>query len=462
MKRIVTSLGIAALGAACVQSANAQGVGGDASKSWSVSVALRGFYDDNVNTANGGTNKVDTFGFEVTPSLGYQLPLDQTTLSLAYTYSYVYYDKRPLLSTDQADQTHTIAARLLHAFDERTTLSVGDSFVIGQEPDVLRAGNFTAAFQRISGNNLRNYGNITVNHQFTPKFGIEAGYANALSDYEEGFADVQAALAHPKPPQVALPVVSYDAAGHPLRVNGVSRSAALDRMEHTAHVDARWTLQSSTIALIGYSFGITKYIANEPTQIITPAGGNNPTNVLLYSWSRDSQAHYGYVGVEHSFRSDLSVSAKVGARLNDLVNSPLHESSITPYATASLRYNYARDCNLEAGISHDRSASDVLSSSASSITSDSESTTVYASVTHRILPELFGTLMGQYQNSAHIGGSLDGTSDQYYLMSASLEYRINRHVSANLSYHYDLLGETSLLGRGYDRNRIYVGATVTY
>src|SRR5438876_849706 len=104
MKRIVASIGMAALGAACVQSSKAQGVGGDASKPWSVSVALRGFYDDNVNTVSGGTNKFDTFGFEVSPSIGFALPMDQTTVSLAYTYAYVYYDKRPDPTSGHDDQ----------------------------------------------------------------------------------------------------------------------------------------------------------------------------------------------------------------------------------------------------------------------------------------------------------------------------------------------------------------------
>ncbi len=88
---------------------------------------------------------------------------------------------------------------------------------------------------------------------------------------------------------------------------------------------------------------------------------------------------------------------------------------------------------------------------------------VYASVTHKILPELFGTLMGQFQNSTWIGGALDDTNEQLYLFSANLEYRINRHISANLSYHFDHLdSDGTVLARSYDRNRVFLGATFTY
>ncbi len=451
MKRIVASLGVAALSAACIQSSNAQVSGGDPSKSWSVSVALRGFYDDNVNTASDDASKIETFGVEVSPTLAFSLPLDQTTFSLAYTYAFLYYENPPTAQNGHDDQTHTVAARMLHSFSERTTLSVSDSFVIGQEPDAIRAGPFITGFQYISGNNVRNFGNITVNHQITPKLGLELGYANALYDYEDNIGD------YPQPT-----VITQD--GYPVGVSSISRSAALDRLEHTAHVDARWTLQSTTIALIGYQFGLTKYTGDEPTQVITPPGGNYPTNnVLLYSDSRDSQAHTVYVGVEHNFRPDLFASARVGARFNELYNSPDEESSISPYATANLRYNYARDCNLEAGVYHDRNATDAFSSVGSSITSDTESTVVYASVTHKILPELFGTLMGQFQNSTWIGGALDDTNEQLYLFSANLEYRINRHISANLSYHFDHLdSDGTVLARSYDRNRVFLGATFTY
>src|ERR1043165_5955807 len=86
MKRIVASVGMAALGAACIQNSNAQSGGGDGSKPWTISASLRGFYDDNVNTAS--TGKIETVGAEVSPSFKFELPMDQTTLTFAYTYEY--------------------------------------------------------------------------------------------------------------------------------------------------------------------------------------------------------------------------------------------------------------------------------------------------------------------------------------------------------------------------------------
>src|SRR6185369_12905125 len=83
------------------------------------------------------------------------------------------------------DQTHSFALSLDHSFNERYQISVRDSFVIGQEPDLLRAGNSFSTFQRISGDNIRNYGSINFNAQVTRQLGLEIGYANSFYDYDD-------------------------------------------------------------------------------------------------------------------------------------------------------------------------------------------------------------------------------------------------------------------------------------
>jgi len=458
MKRIVASIGVAALGAACVQSSNAQG---DGSKPWTVSVALRGFYDDNVNTVKNG--KVDTFGVEISPTLAFGLRMDQTTASLVYTYAYKYYDHRPDTTTDHDDMTHTIAASLLHAFNERTTLSISDSFVIGQEPDVLRSGPAYPSFQRISGQNVRNFGNLTLNHQFTPKFGMEVGYANSIFDYEDdAFAVVSADKIIGIDPGPPLMFLTDPLGPYPVGVNPISRSGVLDRIEQTAHLDARWTIKPTTVGLIGYAFSLGHYTANQPIGVVNLVGTNIANNIVVNSDDRDSRSHSVYAGAEHTFLPGLHGSLRVGARFTDYFNSPAHESGTSPYVAASLHYDVSKDSSLQLGLSHDLSATDAFSTQqGGSITSDSEVTVVYASLTHRILPTLSGSLMGQFQNSTFRGGQFDSDSEQYYLLSASLTYQINRHVSTSLSYNYDLL-ESSVPNRGFDRNRVYLGATFTY
>jgi hypothetical protein len=313
---------------------------------------------------------------------------------------------------------------------------VQDSFVIGQEPDVLRVANSAlGTFQRISGDNIRNYGSILFNAQITRPFGIEVGYANALYNYDDDSA--------------------------------FGYSSTLDRLEHTAHIDGRWIIQPNTVGIVGYAISWVDYTADqqigaydtgEPNPLPPPATIIAP----LYSDSRNSLSHYGYVGLEHTFRPDLVGTIKGGARFSDYYNSPSDETTVSPYGQGSLRWTYAKESFLDVGVSYDQSATDQFSVDGDSITVGADAFVAYVALTHRIMPNLFGSLAGNYQNSTFIGGDLDNKSQNYYSFGANLEYRFNRHVSAHVGYNYDHVDSDPLVGGDYDRNRVYVGATFAY
>src|SRR2546422_948299 len=216
MKKIVASVGLLAVGASGVQAASITALTVEGAKPWSVAATLRGFYDDNINTAPDGDLRKSSFGFEASPSLGLNWSAEQTTMSLNYVYAFRYYDKKPFNNADKYDQTHTFNALLNHNFSERYVLNVTDSFVIGQEPDLLRTGATLTDFQRIPGNNIRNYGQIKFNAQLSRLFGLELGYQNSFFHY----ADEGPTL--------------FDDEGNAI---SVSRAALLDRIEHYVHID---------------------------------------------------------------------------------------------------------------------------------------------------------------------------------------------------------------------------------
>jgi len=418
MKKIYASIGAVALSAAGVQTLQAQPV--DLSKSWSAGLLLRGFYDDNVNTVP--SRETRSFGFEVGPTLSLSLPLEQTTIVGSYSYSYKYYEKRIHDRTDHDDNTHTLAAQIQHNFSERLTASIRDSFVIGQEPDVLRIGNAAdATFQRISGDNIRNFAAATINAQISRPFGIEVGYANALYDYSD------------------------DAPG--------GFSARLDRLEHSVHLDGRWAAMRDTIVVVGYQFSLVDYTADLPIAPPLP----------IMSDSRNNRSHYVYAGVEHNFLANLVGTLRAGARFNDYYNSPSDESEVSPYVQATLSYLYAPESRIEVGVAHDRRSTDQFSFDGSSITTDADSTVAYISLTHRILPRLYGSVVGNFQYATFNGGLLDGEDEYFIGAGVNLEYRFNRHFSANVGYNYDRLEASSGVSPGdYDRNRVYIGATFVY
>jgi len=449
MKKFVASVGLVAIGASGIQTASAQALGpGDASKPWSVSATLRGFYDDNTGTlpdhAPLDGHKRDSFGFEVSPSAALAWSVDQTTLTLGVLYSFMYYENVPPGSTGHDDHTFTFNGGLTHAFNEQIQARISDSFVIGQEPDLLRAGNVFSTFQRVSGDNIRNYGIIGVDAQLSPEFGLGVGYDNAFYDYKD----------------------------HGVSFNGLavqpSLAGALNRIENRAHIEGTYQAMPETKVLLGYQFTDVSYTADELIggHRLTTDPADPLSSVVFdprFSKDRDSREHTMYAGAEHNFSPQLKGAIRVGASYSDYYNDSTMDSTWTPYVNATLRYTYAPQSFVEGGFSYDRNATDIVGAGLpGTLTFDAESAVVFVSLNHRLTPQIFASLLGQFQNSSYRGGTYDGEDEQYYLLGLQLEYRFNQYFSAHVGYNYDRLESSSALGRTFDRNRVYVGITATY
>jgi hypothetical protein len=170
-----------------------------------------------------------------------------------------------------------------------------------------------------------------------------------------------------------------------------------------------------------------------------------------------------YVGLDHNFRPDLTGSFRVGGYHTEYYNNPAGQSEFSPYATASLKYTYLPDCTLEAGFNYDYSASPLFSAnSVGNLTLNAQAASVYASLHHRITSKLYGSLLAQFQNSTYYGGTIDGKTEQYYLVGLNLQYRFTPNFSVEAGYNYDDVNSDVAAFRTYDRNRVYVGVTGTY
>jgi hypothetical protein len=313
-------------------------------------------------------------------------------------------------------------------------LAITDSFVIGQEPDVLRVENIIVGPQRISGDNIRNHGTIVFNYQVTELLGLEVGYANSWYDYDDEGELIGLA---------PLPVVVI-----------ASRSGVLDRLEHSAFFNTRWQLSPQTVGIIGYMYGETDYTGDEFVQ-----GDLNLGIPFSESDDRNSRSHFGYVGVEHSFNPQLSGTARVGVQYIDFYNDGT--TSLSPYVEATMRYFYGPENRVEGGVTYRRSTTDYVGST--SVVEDADTAVVYGSVTHRIMPRLYGTVIGTFQWQQFNGGGAgsDGENDYFYLLGTDLSYRINSHWSAHVGYNLDVL-DSDISDRDYNRNRVYVGVTADY
>lgn len=424
MKKIVASVGLVALGASGIQVVHAQDVTTPPQKFWNVSASLRGFYDDNINAVEKGPDKQSAFGVEVTPRVGLNWGNDQNELTLGYTYDFKYYDHHLLGQSSKYRQAHTIDFGFSHAFNERYNTALRDSFVIGQEPDLLRARNSFDTFQPVSGNNIRNYGTAVVNAQLTPELGTSLEYDNAFYHYHNsGGTEVAPSLA-----------------------------GLLDRIEHTVDLEANWLVLPETKVVVGYIYNEMDYTGDEP---IGPG---------LVSKDKNERSHTGYVGIRDNLNPNLVASAQVGATYAQFYNDPNGSSSkVSPYAAASLRYNYAEQSYAELGFTYKRNATDIPGATlnGADYTKDEQSAVLYGSINHSFTPKILGSLIGQYQNSTLYGGIDDGKTENYYLLGVNLQYRFNPYLSSEIGYNFDKL-DSDIPGYKFDRNRVYIGLTASY
>ncbi len=434
MKKIVASVGMVALGASGLQAQLTV----DSGKIWSVSARLRGFYDDNINTAASGPFKQEAFGFEISPSIGARLSLPQTTIYADYTYSFKYYDHQPANNTEKYNQSHIFNFGLDHSFSPRYQLSLRDAFTIGQEPDILRAGNDALhSLQTISGDNIVNYAAITFDAKLTPLFGLEVGYANSIYDYDNHGAQVNT---DPLSPEFGNVVPSL--------------SGTLDRMAHTINLDSKWFVLPQTTGIFGYSFSQVNFTGDE--QISGIFGDPSAPR----SDSRDYREHRVYVGAEQRLSRTLAANLRIGGYYVDYYNQPGSLTDWGPYVEGSVNWSYAPESFLEAGIKHDVSTTDA-GFTGSNFTTSADSTSVYAKVFHRLMPKLYGNLTGQFQYSEFNGGNFDGDSERLYLVGLNIEYRFNPNFSAEIGYDYDKQ-DSDIAERTFDRNRVYIGVKAGY
>jgi len=430
MKKIAVSFGLIAVGTASLQAAYTLGSDSmQTSKVWSLSGSLRGFYDDNYNTAPSGTpSKRGSYGFEVSPSISLNVPLDQTDIGVRYTYGLYFYQDRLNLHPSQnpVDQTHQLDLWVNHAFTESWQVSLQDSFVSAQDPGLVNGGTPL----RTEGNNINNVGSIKLDTQWTRLLGSEFGYQNTFVDYQ----------AH-----------GFDAG-----TDTASFSGLLDRDENLIWLDLNWQLTPTFKPLVGYKFGQVNYIGGE--QI-------SEGIVNSFSYNRDNRSQYFYIGAQYDPLSNLIISAEAGGQYVDYYHPAPGLSATTqlqPYANLSATYTYLPGSYVQAGFTQTQSATDVSQAAANGqVTESLNTSTGYASINHQFSPKLTASAIGKVQYSTFNEGAFANSTETWYNLGLNLTYSFNNHVSTEIGYNYDNL-DSNVSGQKYDRNRVYLGVTATY
>ena len=445
MNKITATAGLVAIGAASVQAQiYAPSPGSqEATKPWTVSATLRGFYDDNYTTSPSHIER-DSWGFEVSPSAALNLIRDQTALGLSYVYSARWYEDRDSIDEDAWDHSHQVNGKLSHAFTPRFKIDLSDSFVFGQEPELIEpaGAGVTSTGLRSEGDVLRNHALGSFSAGITENITTVIGYANEYYDYEqEGFN---------------------------------SRSAHLDRMEHLASLNLRAVVAPKTVLVGGYNYEIVDYSSDDFIGI----------PFFAYpAEERNSTSHYLYAGVDQGISPTLNLSARAGAQYTEYDDADVvrdiysafgnefEEDRWTPYVDLNVTWLYMPGSYAQLGAVHKRAQTDVgfaLTPEGEFIPNlDGQSTSIYGSVSHRIFGALTAAAIASYQHNEYDNEGFDSYGEDYFMAGINLTYELNRYVALEAGYNYDWLdsdvdeapGPDS---RSYKRNRVYVGVRGTY
>lgn len=457
MKKIAVTLGLATAGSTVVHAAYAPDTSQD--KLWSVSCLLRGIYNDNPATVN--QNAQGAFGYQVSPQFQGVKPYNQTELGLRYIYNFTGYVDQNNQNVSPYLQTHLVNLWLDHVFNERWEAKVNDSIVSTQDP-ILGVNGQGTADNSISpfhnGNFVNNTAQVSVHTDWTRELGTVVTYQNSLTLFnQDGFTTNGPAFITP------------------------SDAAQFNRMDQTITFDFQWHTSPETVYGIGYSYQWVNYLSQEP---ISPVLG--PTNVtptivqyvpvfapgasLPYYHNSDYQNFYThtlYLSYQHNLSDTFRITAAAGGQLTDSYNQQ-NGSQLNPYANITASYNYAPGSYVSGGFSQMVNSTYLPAQNGyyynlydGTLTEFQESSTVFMSVNHQISPKLVGRIDARFQRGAFHGGPYSNVADDYYNLSANLNYNFTRHFSAEIGYAFSQT-VSSESSSSFTQNQFEIGVTGAY
>lgn len=413
-------------------------------KPLTLSLGLKGFYDDNIFTRSSKPEKVDSFGFQIAPSIGYKISNGPTTFSIGYTFDAKWFERRsrdtvyldpttgrPAVSKpDPWDYAHYLKARVEHRFSDSLSVEAADAFSVTREPQEALSGQVA----RSQGDATFNFASLKSDVGLTDLLGLQVAYKNNLYDYrDEGY------------------------------------KGSLNRIENIPSLDVRYRINPDVVGLVGYRYSDIAYDKNG---VLVPASGSQ---AAIPSDSRNRSSHFVYGGADYQASPTLSFALRAGAEFTDFNNVEKYslnnkKSTTSPYVDFNTTWNFQKGSYFKAGVRHELNSTDAvypstISTTSTSIILNQESTLVYASVGHDLTSDFRVSLNGQFQDSEFKGGQYDGKSEAFYSFGILFSYRLNPYLTAEASYFYDKLAAANvpeLESRGYSRNRVFLGVRATY
>lgn len=201
-----------------------------------------------------------------------------------------------------------------------------------------------------------------------------------------------------------------------------------NRIEQTLSLQLRYLIQP-TISLVGeYRFGVVSYD----------------------SANRDSTSNYALVGVDFTLNRRLTASLRAGAQFRDSDDAGQETS---PFVESTLAYKYGEHSSIQWVNRYGFEESDL------GFGSTRKTYRTGISVSQNIASRI--NLSGGAFFTTSEYGNINNDNDQTLDLTIGGSYAVNRTLSLNTGYTYTKVFSDNSL-REYDRNRIFLGATLSF
>lgn len=254
---------------------------------WVVTLRAGVIHDSNIFGADQGA--ISSMVYQVAPGVAYNGSLtDQTFASFNYQLSVDHFADRP---GDRTLDSHTIMARLAHAFSPSSNIDLSDTYQIAKNPESLLAGLPINTDQSFKRNEL----NARCETSPLPKSGITL---KARS-------------------------ISY-------RYENAKLARSIDRIENLYGIAGSYDVLPELKAVGEYRHEAIYYRKQGDEQ------KNKRTNFLIG-------------GFDYAVARKLALTGRVGGQWR---SRAAERSTSSPYAEFSAKYDYARQSFLAAGFAH--------------------------------------------------------------------------------------------------------------
>ena len=296
----------------------------DTHRPFVISCTLREAYDDNIFTAH--VNKVGSFETIMSPSILFDLPMQNSSLSLRETFGATYYESRP---GSQFDFDNDFVARFTHNFSDRFSMDASEDFRYSTEPSLFDS---TGTLYR-NGGYITNTINGDFTAQWTPLFSTLSTFSNTIVNYESSSVGTeqnsQENIGSQNFSWAILPKISFV-------VGGIVDNISYDDINrgytsYTGNTGIDWqALPSMTLGVrVGGSYTTT----DSSGDLVSPYGS------LTFNWKLGARSTLNFAYTHSTTPTDVTqASAQTADRLDVLFNYDV-TSSITTHLEGIYTYS---------------------------------------------------------------------------------------------------------------------------